>query len=157
MPWRYSPLTGQFYDDVINAGAIPGDALYVTPARHAELMEAQAGGASIAPSPETGNPVIVAAPALDLATKQTLAVNAIKAEAERRIVAIMPVYQQLNLIRAEANGTALDQAQIDAFAAIDAIRTASNAIEADAQATDGTTIDQFEVRDNPTWPGVEEN
>ena len=56
----YSPSTRGFYDDAVHAAAhIPADAQAVEPARHAELLDAQASEAPVSIVPrETGTPVM---------------------------------------------------------------------------------------------------
>lgn len=153
MSLRYSPSTGGFYETELHGDAIPGDALYVSPARHAELMEAQAGGAAIAPSPDTGNPVIVAA---QVATAEVLAASAktaVRYEADTRIQGVMSLAKQVAVLRDHVlNGTVLDQATLDAFAAVDAVETAAETISADIEQRTVEELRTYPVRNNLTWP-----
>lgn len=153
MTRRYSPSTRGFYETDLHGNSIPADAVYVSPARHAELLEAQAGGATIEPSPDTGNPVIVAAPA---PTAEVLAASrktAVRYEADTRIQGVMPLAKQVALLRDHVlNGTVLDQATLDAFAAVDAVEAAAETISADIDQRSVEELRTYPVRDNLTWP-----
>ena len=106
MAYRFSPSTLGFYETAIHGEAIPADAVYVAPSRHAELMAAQADGSRIAASPETGNPVIVAPPAVPVeAIRQALG-SAVSQEAARRMGGTRDIWLALaSLHQAVAAGT----------------------------------------------------
>jgi hypothetical protein len=74
---------------------------------------------------------------------------AIKREAERRIEAISPPWRQLNDLREPSDAGAAR------FAAIDAVRAASDAIEAVLAKAPAAALDGFPVADNPLWPREE--
>lgn len=92
-------------------------------------------------------------------------VAAVKAEAGRRILAIIPDWQQRNLTaraavlaaKGQANWTADEAAEWSAGQALwnraNAIRTASNAIEADLAAiADGAAINAYDINHSARWP-----
>lgn len=60
MPLYYSPSTGGFYDSAIHP-AHPADAVAVSPAAHAALLESQSAGQRIIPGPG-GLPIAVPQP-----------------------------------------------------------------------------------------------
>ncbi len=152
MTYQFSPSTGGFYETAFHDD-IPADALYVTPSRYQELMDAQAAGATIGVSGDTGNPIIVAAIVPTLADKQELTGNAVKAEAASRIETVLPLYKQVNALRAlVVDGTPLPAPVADAFATIDTIRAASETIEADVFTRPSAELDDYPVRDNQNWP-----
>lgn len=149
MGLHYSPSTGGFYHQDLHA-CLPVDAVPVTAKRHAELMAAQAEGATIVAAPDTGRPIIQR-PARDAATHRAALRKAIKREAARRIEAISPIWRQLNDHRAPS------EAADTRFAQIDAVRAASDAIEALVKIAAAAALDSFPVRDNPLWPEFEGN
>ena len=54
---RYSPSTGGFYTPEIHGAAIPADAVEITTAAHAALLDGQAAGKRIV-ADQSGNPVL---------------------------------------------------------------------------------------------------
>lgn len=76
----------------------------------------------------------------DVEALRAVTVAAVKSEAQRRILAVHPVWQQLNMIREGAS-----------FAWIDSVRAASDAIEALVPA-DAEGIAAFDVGNHPAWP-----
>lgn len=157
MSFRYSPSTGGFYRTEVHGEAIPADAVYVSPARHAELMEAQGAGASITASPETGNPVIAAPSAADAGAVQAQLKAAVASEAESRIASVMPLAKQLAVLRDHVlNGTPIDQPTLDAFAEADAIQQAAEAIQSDIGSRPLAELQTYPVRSNALWPTVDQ-
>jgi len=112
-------------------------------------MEAQARGAHILADGQTGLPLAVF-PEETAATRRRAVVAAIKREASRRIEAASPIWQQLNDQRVPSAAGAAR------FAAIDAIRSASDAIENLLAEVSDTDIAAFPVSENPLWPSFEE-
>ncbi len=122
---------------------LPDDAVAVSAARHAALLAGQAEGYQIVPD-KRGRPQLRKAGAATLDEARAACVHAIKREAARRIEARMPLWKQLNAIRDNRD---------PGFHEIDAIRTASNAIE--AMLSDLSTVSDvlnFPVADHPCWP-----
>ncbi|WP_103730650.1 hypothetical protein [Novosphingobium sp. HII-3] len=148
MSLRYSASTGGFYETQVHS-QIPDDAVFVPRAAHAALMEAQAAGGRIVPSPETGLPVIEA-PSESAAALEARIVAAVKREAERRILAVSPVWRQLNDVRE------LSPEATERFQMIDAIRAASDAMEAEIAALSAQDLADYAVVENPRWPVSEE-
>jgi len=148
MGLRFSPSTGGFYDTGLHT-TIPDDAVPITPARHAELIKAQANGAAIVPSPSTGRPTLQHA-RRDIATVRAGSTRAVRREAARRIAAISPDWRQLNDLRNPTPAGAVR------FTRIDAVRAASDAIEAQLGSATVATLAAFPVRDNPLWPEFED-
>lgn len=146
MAIKYSPGTGGFYDTDLNKN-IPPDAVEIGEARRAEMLAAQAAGARIVPHPETGQPVAETESA-DALRARTL--RSIKREAERRILSVSPLWRQINDQRDPGEGT---EAR---FAAIDAIRAASDAIEALLAETADADLPVFPVVNSPLWPEFED-
>ncbi|MFC4256687.1 hypothetical protein GRI97_15815 [Altererythrobacter xixiisoli] len=140
----YSASTGGFYDETIGytPGAIPADAVEITPARHAELLAAQKAGRKIMTN-DSGRPVLARGPSAE--QQRAALVNAIKAEARRRIEAVSPPWRQLNDSREPSPAGAAR------FAAIDALRAASDRIEQQLQATPAADLATFDISTNPHW------
>lgn len=141
MTMLYSPATGGFYDPALTyPDGLPADAVEITAETHARLLAGQAAGRSIRAG-KGGKPVLAdrIPPRVELAAM-------IRLEAARRIMAIAPVWQQLNDLRAPSPESAAR------FAAIDAVRTASNLIEQDLSETDTPGLPGFPVADHPLWP-----
>lgn len=136
----YSPATGGFYDTAFEyADGLPADGVEITADQHVRLLTGAASGQVIAL--QDGVPAL----APRTPTRAQL-VQAIKAEAARRIELIAPLWRQLNDTR---NPTPESAAR---FAAIDAIRTASNLIEQDLAETDTPGLPAFPITDHPLWP-----
>jgi len=143
----YSPSArGFFFAGIHPAEAIPADAVAVAPRRYRELLAAQADGAEIVPDPATGRPAI-ARPRRDRRAELR---RAVKREAGRRIEAVSPVWRQLNDMRDPTHPGAAAR-----FAAIDAIRAASAAIEAEIAALPAAAAEAFSVAAHPAWPAEE--
>ena len=140
----YSPSRAAFFDNAINVD-IPDDAVPVTPARHRELMDGQSKGGAIVAG-DDGKPRLQAKPRPSLADRRARLLVRIRAEAYRRIEAASPIWRQLNDMRDPSPEGAAR------FLALDAIRAASNRIEALAAQCPAAAIDAFPVGDNPEWP-----
>ena len=150
MSLRYSRSTGGFYETELHA-QIPDDALYVPPARHAELMAAQAAGAEIVPG-DSGLPVTRMSGPSTLDERRAAAAVAVKAEAARRINEAVPIWQQLNDLRAAiASGQAMTPDSQARFARVDAIRDASGAIEAELATADTAALTAFRADSTDRW------
>ena len=139
----YSAATPGFFDDSIHAD-LPADAVKITPARHRELLEAQGEGAAII-ADDKGKPRIDR-PTVTIAARRAALVRAVKRQAARRIEAVSPLWRQLNDQRAPS------QDGDRRFAAIDAIRVASDAIEADIAAAASDALAAIDPAAHPLWP-----
>jgi len=62
MNYKFSPSTGGFYLSAVHGDNVPGDAVDVTTARHAELLAGQAAGKVIVVGPD-GRPALADPPA----------------------------------------------------------------------------------------------
>lgn len=149
----YSVITGGFYDSKIHADTLPDDAVSIAIFRHTELMQGQAAGAKIAADPETGAPVIIWPDPLSLAVAIELMRLRTKAEAERRIITVSPIFRQMNDLRSAQVGDAMSAEAAVRFTKIDEIRAASDAIEAEISAlTDAEAILMLNFSNHPLWP-----
>ena len=138
----YSPSTRGFYDAAADR---PEDCVEVAPARYRELFDAQALGVEIVPS-ETGTPVMDRPRTPSIGERRALLIERVKYHAQRRIDQVAPLWRQLNDLRGPG-------AEADArFAAIDAIRTASEAIEIEIAASDASALDALDIPNHPLWP-----
>lgn len=129
----WSPSRAGFFDD--RYGAVPDDALSVSPNDRATMMAGQAAGQRIV-SDIDGRPALVAP------TPAPVTATQIKDEARRRIIAIADEDRQRNMTaralellrQGPGTWTPEEQAEVDAidtvWQAIKAIRAASNTIEA---------------------------
>jgi hypothetical protein len=122
----------------------PEGAVAISERRHAQLVEALADGQTVTAGRD-GKPR-VAARRPDAAAQRAQLVAAIKREAARRIDQVSPIWRQLNDTRAPSPEGARR------FAQIDAIRDASDAIEALLADVGARDLGAFPVSDNPAWP-----
>lgn len=143
MALYYSASAHGFFDDALHA-VIPADARPVTAARHRELLDAQATGATIEAG-DNGKPRI-RRPVVTTAMRRVALARQVKRETARRIEAVAPIWRQLNDQRAPSPAGAAR------FAAIDAIRAASDAIEAEIDQLGADALAGFAVADHPLWP-----
>ena len=139
----YSAAAGAFFDDA-NHKTLPADAVQISATRHRALLNAQATGGIITASAD-GKPRIVR-PRAGIAEQRARLVRQVKREAARRIDAVSPIWRQLNDSRAPSSEGAAR------FAAIDAIRAASNAIEGEVSALPAAAISAFAFAHHPLWP-----
>lgn len=150
----YSPSTGGFYDPAIHRD-VPTDAVAISRERYGELLAARSAGKLIA-SDRTGRP-IVKARRFTVDELRQRAIAAVKAEARRRILAVASLERQANdaasiAIEAFAGaGTDLEGA-LDRRIRIDAIRAASNAIEAQIARMPAANLTDFDPSTHPNWP-----
>lgn len=159
-PIRYSATTGGFYHAALHDGAIPDDAVPVSERRHRALLAGQGTGRAIVAG-AAGTPELTAAPRVTIARQRELAVRSIKAEARRRILAIASLERQANdnaaiamrgLVPATEAPDAITAA-ITRRKAIDAIRAASNALEATIADWSAAALQKFNAADAAHWPG----
>ena len=155
----YSPSAHAFYDDAIHAAdTIPGDAQRITRARHRDLLAAQSDGAAIV-ADANGRPKINRAP-VTIATRCAALIRRVKREAARRIEAASPIWRQMNDLRwlmLTATNTPTDDERGQAlarFETIDAIRAASDSIEAEITAATAAQLDALDIATHPAWPKV---
>lgn len=150
----FSPSSGGFYDPAINRD-IPADAVRISRARHAELLAARSAGKPVV-ADATGRPVVKLV-RLNREELRDRAVAAIKAEARRRILAIASLERQANdnaAVALEAfagAGTDIEGA-LDRRYRIDAIRAASNAIEAVVARMPASNLTSLDPSTHPLWP-----
>lgn len=137
----FSATARGFFDDALHM-ELPDDAVPISEDRHRELLAAQAAGAIIT-ADSCGKPR-ASRPTID--ARRAAALRAVKREASRRIEAIAPIWRQLNDQRAPTP-------ESDArFHAIDAIRAASNMIEADIAGLSAAALDALDFAAHPLWP-----
>ncbi|WP_395391511.1 hypothetical protein WBP07_12750 [Novosphingobium sp. BL-8A] len=144
MAMFYSSSTGGFYNPIIHDD-LPEDCIEITDEEYQGLLEGQAGGGTISACAETGAPEVLT-PTIDPATVRTKLIASVKREASRRILNISPEWRQLNDLRAPS-----DEAN-ERFAAIDAVRAASNAIEAQIGDTSDDILPAFDIASDTLWP-----
>lgn len=150
MSYRFSPSALAFYETAIHGDAIPEDAVYVAPARHAELLAAQAAGASIAAAPETGNPVIVPAPQLTAEQLQQAIGVAIKEEAARRMGPTRDIWAALDALhKLVAAQTPLPQAVADRFSEVGQLAIVEQELVEELEST--TDPATFDYRSDNRW------
>lgn len=162
----FSPSAGGFYHlSIAGAAGIPADAVRVAQLRYAQLMEAQAKGHRIIV--RDGKPVSAAPPKPSLTDLRASAVAAVKAQASARILAIASLVRQANdtaLIADHAlavAGGATGAAPADVRAAqlrrarINAVRTASNALEEIVGRMPASNLLNFDASAERFWPPAE--
>lgn len=146
MTIKYSASARGFFDTDLHRD-IPEDAETVSTKRYAALLAGQAEGYEIV-ADKRGRPQLRALGPATLESARAACVQAIKREAARRIDQRMPLWRQINALRANSD---------PGFHAIDLIRSASNLIE--EQLLGVATVDAiaaFPVSDNPLWPQFDE-
>jgi len=163
----WSAQTGGFYFEGVNA-SIPADAVEITPARHRELLDAQARGARLS-SDTAGRPVSAMPRPPSAAQLRAERAAGIRTEAERRILAVAPLWRQSNDnaalaqelmnridgLASPAELTAEVAAAVTRRAWINAIRAASDLIEADLAGLTAAQLAAFDVAADPRWPEFE--
>lgn len=138
----YSATAG-FLDDAIHA-TLPSNAQPIGAVRYRDLLAAQASGAVIEAN-EDGRPRI-RRPVVTLTSRRATLIRQVKREAARRIEAISPLWRQSNDLRAPTDeGSAR-------FAAIDAIRAASDALESEIVAADSASLSRIDIAAHAAWP-----
>lgn len=80
---KYAKSTGGFYDEAIHGNSTPADAVEITSADHAALLQGQATGKRIVPD-ASGRPILADPPTPTLAEIKAAQWDAIKAERDRR-------------------------------------------------------------------------
>lgn len=140
----YSASTRGFHDPAL--GPVPIDAVSITTNRHAMLLEQQSAGGQIVPGPD-GHPRIERPAGPTVAAQRARQIARVKREATRRIEIVAPLWRQLNDVRAPKSAGARER-----FAAIDAIRAASDVIERAIAAMTGAQIAALDVAGHPAWP-----
>ena len=133
-----------FFEDAVHGDNIPADAVQVTPAKRDQLLQGEAGGKIITADP-AGKPSLLDR-VIGAADRRAQLVAAVKREAARRIDAVSPIWRQLNDARAGGSDA---EAR---FAQIDAIRAASQQIEADIAAAKSADVVDFAITENTNWP-----
>lgn len=153
----FSASTGGFYDPAINRD-LPADAVQISRARHSELIAARAEGKVIA-ADRRGRPMI-REPRIGVEQLRSRAVAMVKAEARRRILAVASLERQANdnaaiaLAAFAGQAANIDEASaaLDRRRRIDAIRAASNAIEAQIERMPATNLAAFDPSTHSLWP-----
>jgi hypothetical protein len=163
MSLHYSAAHNSFYDSGIHA-ELPDDAVPITAARHGELMAGQAEGKCIV-ADSKGRPRLAPRPALPLEQQREAALRRVRAEARRRILSVASLERQANdnaaiamqaLQIAQAGASTIDTtAALDRRARIDAIRTASNALEAAIDGMNAKAIAEFDPATPERWGEAE--
>lgn len=133
----YSPATGHFHDS--DWGDVPDDAVRIDPARHSELVDGIHSGSTIAM--RAGQPVLVAPKA-----GAELLQQIVRQEARKRILAIAPVWKQINDLRSPSEQGALR------FRRIDAVREASERIEQQLDELAAGSPGRELIENHPFWP-----
>lgn len=163
---RWSPSTGSFYPDTLRYEAVPDDVVEISEERHAELIAGRAVGRTVSMGTR-GMPILGPVPRVTIEQRRTRAARAIRGEAGRRILAVASLVQQSNdnaLMAMVSLGAAIDPAARQAAAPaiarrrrIDAIRAASNALEARIANWAAAALDRFDASDAQWWPSDDED
>jgi hypothetical protein len=151
---HWSPSARAFFDEA--HPAIPADAVAITARRHRQLLAGQAAGRPIVTG-AGGKPVNAGARRLSAEQLRDRAVLQVKREAGVRILAVASLARQSN------DNAAIALAAIDGDAAaaaepiarrrrIDAIRAASDALEAQIARMPAANLTNFDAAAQPHWP-----
>jgi len=159
----FSPSTRGFYSAAVHGDNMPADVVQISQARHRQLVEAQAAGATIAIG-HAGRPVIHRAPDT-LAGRRRAAVQAVKREARRRILVVAPAWRQTNdnslLALAAFQLSATMTSNVDTTGplarrrAIDALRAASDRLEERLETMGGPELLAFDPSADTHWSSPE--
>jgi hypothetical protein len=146
----YSASVGGFLDSEIHS-ILPADAVPLTAKEHGALLAAQRVG-KVIQSDARGNPVALA-PSRSVEATRTDLVALTKREAARRIDQVAPLWRQLNDARELPFAIGDARTAIEArHAAIDAIRTASDAIERQIASLGTRALARFTPTTSDHWP-----
>lgn len=162
MSIHYSPARDTFFDASLHPD-LPADAVKVSADDHATLLQARTAGMTI--TIKRGRPVAVQ-PIVPVEQRRAVAVQGVKAEAGRRILATASLIQQANdnaaiAMAALASSAGVDgdpaanaiaNAAIDRRQRIDAIRAASNQIEAAIATMSVRSLAALDVTADHHWP-----
>jgi len=149
MTLHYSARHNAFFDSCVHM-TLPDDARAISDEEHQRLLAAQTRGEIIAPGAD-GLPTS-RAPVEPADQRRARLVAATKREAARRIEAIAPLWRQLNDSRALAIATGDVPAAIERrFAAIDAVRAASNRLEAALQTMTPRQLARVDITADSHW------
>lgn len=166
MTLHWSAATSGFYDTAIFRSELPVDAVEITPARHAALMEALSSGRTLVAGGQ-GQPLLAPLLAPTLVQRQAAAVDLVRIEAERRILDRATLWRQSNdnaVIAAQVWRDAADLTSVEAEALaaalarraeIDAIRLRSDAIEAAITGMSAADLDAFDATAASQWSDSE--
>ncbi len=144
MGFFYDPDTGHILDSEIHT--IPASATALTKARVMELARGQEAGARIVAG-ANGRPRLDWPSA---AQRRIDRIEDVRTEAARRIHAVSPIWRQINDLRSDP----LSPDACERWAAIDAIREASNLIERDVADSDAKALADFPIATHPLWPEI---
>lgn len=156
----YSPSTGGFYRRDIHGDRVPADVVEISAERHGELVDARSEGAAIETG-EDGLPIIRWPAPPSLEEHRERAIAAAKNEAHRRITAAVPMWRQSNdnalialaAVELNAGSTVRDFVPaLERRERIDAIRAASDALEAAIGAMGEAQLAALDVADDAHWP-----
>jgi len=155
--FSWSPSTGHFYHEAIHGETVPHDAVKLTHRQHKTLLDGQRAGRQIVAGTD-GKPTLTPAIRVTAAMLRKHAGMDIRAEARRRILAIASIERQSNdnavfALRAlglDAPGTF--DAALARRQRIDAIRAASNALEAKIATWAAAALGKLDVTDPAHWP-----
>ncbi|MES2042593.1 MAG: hypothetical protein V4475_01890 [Pseudomonadota bacterium] len=167
MSHLYSASTNAFFHRGVHAAdKIPADAVAISARRHRELLAGQGEGRAISAGKD-GKPQLEPKQKPTLAFLRRLAVADIKREAKRRILAIASLERQANdnaamaayaidLAAGQPVGSPLitnaAHAAVRRRDAIDAIRAASNQLEATIATWSAGALGHFTAAEAAHWP-----
>ena len=159
MSLYFSASAAGFFDDRLHPSQ-PVDAVAISEQRHAELLAAQAEGRRICADAQ-GRPVARDPAKPPLEERRARKRAAVKQEAARRIIAAAPAWRQSNdalalgqaaLEFAVAGVTTIDTAPALARrAAIEAVRAASDRLEAAVATMRAGALDAFDPKLDTHW------
>ncbi|WP_313801007.1 hypothetical protein [Sphingobium sp.] len=145
MDLLFSQSAHAFFSRELHGDAVPTDAVSVTPEDHRTLLEGQSQGRTIIAG-ENGYPCLAKVSKPTVAETRAALVRRVKREAARRIEAIAPIWRQINDQRiATPEGAAR-------FIAIDTVRAASSAIEAEIETGTAKDLKAIDLANHPLWP-----
>lgn len=151
----YSPSTRGFYIDEVHGKTIPADAVEISERKHLSLLEAHGSGAEIV---HTDKGPVAKLRKPDRSHLVDVATRRVKGEARKRILAVASLERQSNdnaliaLAALARSGTGAHLDAVERRRKIDAIRAASNTIEAELAGLSAAELGAFSAARSPLWP-----
>lgn len=158
----FAPSTGGFYSSHVHVGvgAIPADAVEISPELHRELMLGAAAGHAIVADPG-GTPSLRAAAAPTVQELRAALDAQARTEAQRRILLFAPLWSQSNdtaAIAAAAGGDEVDPSDLAAAKSrrerINAVRAACRALQAEIGGASADDLPTLDPALDVHWPVV---
>jgi Zn-dependent metalloprotease len=144
-----------FLDDTVHR-SIPAGAVKITSRVFQSMLAARSEGREILADPD-GKPKAGPKPVESIADLRGRQIQVVKSEAARRIAIVAPIWKQINdtVLLASAAIDAEKAAAVARRATIDAIRSASDALEAMISVMNNKQLAVLDVAADRFWPAAQ--